>query len=75
MARRRAESTRPDWNSHVRGGWVILWIWQGAKLSERDIARLCGISRQMAAKMMVILEANFQIAKIDGVWQWIDKNS
>lgn len=62
----------PDWNSHIRGGWVTLWLWQGSKLSDVDIARLCGISRQGAAKMMIPLEAAFPIVKVDGKWQWIE---
>ena len=71
VALARTESTR-DWNSHQRGGWVTLWLWQGGKLSDNDIARLCGISRQGATKMMGILEAAFPIVKVAGKWQWIE---
>jgi hypothetical protein len=62
----------PDWNAHQRAGWVTLWLWQGSRLSDSDIARLCGMSRQGALKMMVILEAALPIVKVSGKWQWIE---
>lgn len=65
---------RRDWNAHQRGGWVTLWLWQGSKLSDRDIARLCGMTRQGAMKMMTILEAALPITKIDGMWQWVERD-
>lgn len=62
---------RRDWNAHIRGGWVILMLWQGSRLSDTDVGRLCSVSRQAAAKMMVNLESVFPIAKADdGKWEW-----
>ncbi len=71
MATRHRASV-PDWNSHQRAGWVTLWLWQGSKLSDSDIARLCGMSRQGAVKMMTILEAALPIVKADSKWQWME---
>lgn len=76
MARKspaRIETGR-DWNSHQRGGWVVLWLWQGSRLSDQDIARLCRMTRQGAIKMMVALEAAFPVVKVDGKWQWLSKD-
>lgn len=64
----------PDWNAHQRGGWVALWLWQGSRLSDTDIARLCGMTRQGAAKMMDAIEAAFPVIKVDGKWEWMNKN-
>lgn len=64
-------SDRDDWNSHVRGGWVAIWLWTGSKLSTRDIARLCGVSVPTAHRMMVILECKMPITKVGMYWQWI----
>lgn len=67
------DDSRRDWNSHQRGGWVTLWLWQGSKLTDRDIARLTGMTTQGAGKMMAILSAALPIDKINGLWQWIEK--
>ena len=64
----------PDWNSHQRGAWIALWLWQGARLSDVDIARLCGMSRQGAIKVMEILAAALPIVKVAGKWQWMSKD-
>lgn len=72
MARRVAIEGGPDWNSHQRGAWIALWLWQGSRLSDNDIARLCGMSRQAAYRMMLTLEAALPIAKVGGKWQWIE---
>jgi hypothetical protein len=63
----------PDWNSHQRGAWIALWLWQGSKLSDIDVARLCGMSRSGAIKIMAALEAAIPITKVDGKWQWMEK--
>lgn len=63
----------PDWNAHQRGGWVTLWLWQGSRLSTRDIARLTGMTPQGAGKMMTILSAALPIIHSDGVWVWMEK--
>jgi hypothetical protein len=65
---------RQDWNSHQRGGFVTLLLWQGAKLSSKEVARLCVMSRQGAEKMMTILSAALPIVTVDGKWQWIVKD-
>lgn len=64
-----------EWNSHQRGAWVAVWLWTGARLSNRDVARLCGITPQGAHKMMTILEATLPIVfdADAGVWRWIEK--
>lgn len=62
------------WNSHIRAGWVVLWLWQGSKLSTRDIARLTGIGRRAAHYMMVNLSAAFPIVFADGQWQWMERD-
>lgn len=64
----------PEWNSHQRGGWAILWLWQGSKLSNRDVARLTGMTRYGAQKMMETLSQSFPIVKIDGKWEWMEKD-
>lgn len=66
---------RDGWNAHVRGGWVTLWLWQGSRLSTRDVARLCGISIPAAHRMMVILCAHFPITREDALWQWIEREN
>lgn len=65
---------RRDWNAHQRGGWIVLWLWQGSRLSDGDVARLCGMTRQGANKMMLVLEAAFPIMRAsDGKWQWLER--
>ena len=66
--------SRQDWNAHQRGGFITLMLWQGAKLSSKEVARLCVMSRQGAEKMMVILSAALPIDIQDGKWQWMVKD-
>lgn len=66
--------SRRDWNSHIRGGWCVLWLWQGARLSNRDIARLTGMTRQGAQSMMENLAAAFPIVFAEGKWQWMERD-
>lgn len=65
---------RQEWNAHQRGGFITLMLWQGAKLSSKDVARLCVMSRQGAEKMMGILSAALPIDNPDGLWQWMTKD-
>ena len=65
---------RQDWNAHQRGGFITLMLWQGAKLSSKDVARLCAMSRQGAEKMMAILSAALPIVMHDSLWQWMSKD-
>jgi hypothetical protein len=65
--------SRHEWNAHQRGGWVTLWLWQGSRLSTRDVARLCGMTTQGAGKMMEILEQGLPITRVDGLWVWMEK--
>ena len=76
MGRKAAarDSTRREWNAHVKGGWVALFLWQGSRLTTLEIARLCGMTKQGAQKMMVNMEADMQITLVDGKWQWISKD-
>lgn len=66
--------SRHEWNAHQRGGFITLMLWQGAKLSSKDVARLCVMSRQGAEKMMIILSAALPIDNPDGKWQWMIKD-
>jgi hypothetical protein len=67
------DDRRHDWNAHIRGGFIVLMLWQGSRLSDTDVGRLCGISRRGAAKMMVNLESWFPLVKCaDGKWQWLE---
>ena len=61
-------------NAHQRGGWVILFLWQGSKFTTQEIAHLCGMTKQGAQKMMTILESSFPITIIDAKWQWVSKD-
>ena len=63
-----------EMNSHQRGAMIALFLWQGAKLSSKDVARLCVMSRQGAEKMMGILSAALPIVSQDGLWQWMIKD-
>lgn len=70
----RHAKTGPDWNSHQRAAWVTIWLWGGSRLSDIEIARLCGMTRGGALKMMFALEAALPITKADdGKWQWSKK--
>lgn len=75
MGRKAAhpDTGRREWNAHQRGGWIVLFLWQGSKLTTREVAGLCGMTTQGAGKMMVILESSFPITIIDGKWQWLHK--
>lgn len=64
----------PDWNAHQRGGWVALWLWQGSRLTTKDVARLCNMTPQGAGKMMAILSAALPITVVEGKWQWIERD-
>lgn len=74
MAHEVQDERRREWNAHIRGGWVILFLWQGSKLSTRDIARLVGVTPQMAGRMMAILSAEFPLVCQDHLWQWMEKS-
>lgn len=65
---------RADWNAHQRGAWVILALWQGSRLSNRDVARLTGMTRRGANYMMETLSALFPLVVEDGKWVWMAKN-
>ena len=64
---------RRDWNAHQRAAWITLWLWQGSRLTTRDVARLCRMTTQGAGKMMTILSASLPIVQVDGRWQWMSK--
>jgi hypothetical protein len=65
--------SRHEWNAHQRGGFVTLMLWQGAKLSNVDVARLCGMTRRGAAYMMETLSAALPIVFVEGCWQWMSR--
>lgn len=68
-----AHERRHEMNAHQRGAWCALWLWQGSKLSTRDIARLTGITPQGAHKMMTLLAGSLPITLENGLWQWIER--
>lgn len=70
---RPAEERRAEWNSHIRGGWIAVWLVQGSKLTTKDIVNLTGMSKQGVEFMMEILSGGMPIVRIDGYWQWISK--
>lgn len=65
---------RREWGAHTRGGWVILFLWQGSKFSNKEIARLTGLTRRGAQKMMDGLVLHFPIVLVEGKWQWMSKD-
>lgn len=68
------DERRKEWNAHQRGGFVTLMLWQGSKLSNTDVARLCGMTRRGAAYMMDTLATSFPIDQTEGKWHWIAKD-
>ena len=75
MGRKAAgDAGRREWNAHAKGGWIILFLWQGSRLTTLEIAKLCGMSKQGAQKMMTILEASFPITQDNGKWVWMSKD-
>jgi len=62
-----------DLNAHQRAGMVILWLYLGARLSNKDVARLCYMTPQGAGKMMATLSAALPIIHHEGEWQWMEK--
>lgn len=64
---------RREFNSHQRAAWITLFLWQGSRLSNKDIARLVNITTQGAGKMMAILSATLPIVFEDGKWQWMQE--
>lgn len=68
------DAGRREWNAHAKGGWVVLFLWQGSKFTTQEVANLCGMTKQGAQKMMTILEASFPITLVDSKWQWISKD-
>lgn len=75
MGRKAAapDAGRREWNAHAKGGWVVLFLWQGSKMTTREVANLCGCTTQNAGKMMNTLESSFPIVLVDGRWQWMEK--
>lgn len=66
------DDRRHEWNSHVRGAYIAIWLKGGSKLSTLDIVRLTGMSKQGVWFMLEILSAYMPIAHIDGKWQWVE---
>jgi len=66
------DDRRREWNSHIRGGYIAIWLKGGSKLTTAEIVRLTGMSRQGVEFMMDILCSGMPITKIDGKWQWFD---
>lgn len=68
------DERRREWGAQTRSGWVILFLWQGSKMTIQDIAKLTGLGRRGAQAMMNRLEQDFPIVPIDGKWQWVVKD-
>lgn len=64
-----------EMNSHQRGGFITLMLWQGSRLSNSDVARLCGMTRRNAAYMMDALSLTFPLVKNEGKWEWMAKDN
>lgn len=69
----RTDDRRREWNSHVRGAYIAIWLKGGSKLSTREIAELTGLSKQGVEFMLDILSGSMPITRIDGKWQWIEE--
>lgn len=67
------EDRRNEWNSHVRGAYIAIWLKGGSKLSTRDIMRLTGLSKQGVEFMLDILSGYMPITRINGKWQWVSE--
>lgn len=67
--------SRREWNAHARGAWVILFLWQGSRLTNREVARLTGLTRRGAQKMMENLSAYFPIVCQERKWMWMQKDA
>jgi hypothetical protein len=75
MAHRAAtDDRRHEWGAHARGGWVVLFLWQGSRLSNVEVARLTGVTRRGAQKMMDGLSLHFPIIQVEGRWQWMSRD-
>lgn len=60
-----------EWNSHVRGAYIAVWLYDGHKLSTRDIMRKTGLSKQGVEFMLDILSGYMPIVRINRRWQWV----
>lgn len=65
---------RREWGATTRGGWIILFLWQGSRFSTKEVAKLTGLTRRGAQRMMNVLELDFPIRQIEGKWQWVLKD-
>lgn len=68
------DDRRHEWGAHARGGWVILFLWQGSRLTNTDVGKLTGMTRRGAQKMMDGLTLHFPIVQVEGKWQWMAKD-
>lgn len=72
---RAAESVRQDWSSQQRAAWITLFLFKGSRLSNPDVARLCGMKRRGAQSMMETLSATLPIVQDEGGrWMWMQKD-
>lgn len=65
---------RREWSTRARAAWVLLFLWQGSKLSTQDIAKLTGLTPRGVRYMMADLESYFPIVHEGGFWQWMSKD-
>jgi hypothetical protein len=59
------------WSTRARAGWVLIFLWKGAKLTTVDIAKITGLTRRGVRYMMDDLAAHFPIVLDGEFWQWM----
>lgn len=65
-----ANNRKNEWNSHIRGGMVALWLFDGHKFTTKEIMRRTGLSKQGVESMMATMSLAFPVVRINGKWQW-----
>lgn len=65
---------RREWNAYAKGGWIVLFLWQGSKFTTGEVARLTRTTDRNARRLMSSLSADFPIVNVEGKWQWMERN-
>lgn len=65
---------RREWSTRARSAWVLLFLWNGSKLSNKEIAKLTGLTHRGTRYMMDDLASYFPIVSIDQRWQWMERD-
>lgn len=62
-----------QWSTRARSGWVLIFLWKGARLTNRDIAKITGLKRRGVAYMMDDLAAHFPLViDEEDAWHWME---